>query len=147
MFHELRHATSGTAAIEFALVSPVLILLLVGLVEVGSRVHEGMQVQNAAEAGAIYVAKNGWSSAGITEAVTNSTGFKGITASPAPTQFCGCPTSAGITTISCTSTCSGGMAVSQYVQIDTVLTHKTVLSSFGFKLPATITGRAIIRTK
>jgi Flp pilus assembly protein TadG len=78
-------------AIEFALIVPVLLMLLVGVVEVGHGVYQAMQVMDAAEAGGLYVAKHGWNSAAITAAVVNATGESGMTASPAPSQFCGCP--------------------------------------------------------
>ena len=75
------------AAIEFALLSPLLVLLLIGLVEVGFASYEAMQAQNAAEAGALYAARHGWDSAGIQAAVVNATGSSDVTATPAPQSF------------------------------------------------------------
>ena len=40
----------GTAAIEFAIATPVLLILITGLVDVGFGVYDAMQVQYAAEA-------------------------------------------------------------------------------------------------
>ena len=87
----MRRIRLGTVAIEFALIVPVLLMLLVGVVEVGHGVYQAMQVMDAAEAGGLYVAKHGWNSAAISAAVVNATGESGMTASPAPSQFCGCP--------------------------------------------------------
>jgi len=131
--------------VEFALFSPVLLVLLVGVIELGDGVFESMQVQNAAEAGALYVAKHGWNSAGISAAVVGATGVTGITASPAPSQFCGCPAVGGITTALCTATCSNGTAASSYVQINATLAHQTILTYPGITLPTTVTGLAIVR--
>ena len=63
-----RRSESGTAAIEFALFLPFLLLLLTGTVELGFSAYEAMQVNNAVEAGALYAAKNGWNSASIASA-------------------------------------------------------------------------------
>lgn len=48
--------TDGIAAIEFALVAPILIFLIVATVDIGSYVMEDMKLQNTAHATAEYVA-------------------------------------------------------------------------------------------
>jgi Flp pilus assembly protein TadG len=102
-----RRRQLGTAAIEFGLFIPVLLILLMGTAELGLLMYEGMQVNNAVEAGALYAAKNGWdltadpTGATIVTAVQNAsvlpTGLNTLAATPAPSQFCGCPTATGIT--------------------------------------------------
>src|SRR5687768_2593828 len=82
---------AGLAALEFGLLAPFLVLLLVAATEIGSSVYQAMQAQNAAEAGAVYVSKHGFNVAGITSAVANATAAASIAATPAPSQFCGCP--------------------------------------------------------
>jgi Flp pilus assembly protein TadG len=138
-------AMRGVAAVEFAIAAPLLLILLAGLIEVGYRVFESMQVQNAAEAGALYVAIHGWDSAGISAAVVNATGISGVTATPAPTQFCGCPAAGAIAATNCASTCSGGAAAGGYVQVNASLAHQTIMPFPGLTLPATLTGYAIVR--
>jgi Flp pilus assembly protein TadG len=140
-------ATRGTAAIEFAFIVPILLVLTLGVVEVGYSTYQAMQVQDSAEAGAIYVAKHGWNSAAITAAVVNATGLAGITASPAPSQFCGCPTVSGVTTAVCASTCASGSRAGQYVEINAALTRQIILPASGLLLPTTLTGRAIVRVQ
>jgi Flp pilus assembly protein TadG len=140
-------ATRGTAAIEFAFIVPVLLILTLGVVEVGYSTYQAMQVQDAAEAGAIYVAKHGWSSAAITAAVTNATGLAGVSATPAPSQFCGCPTASGVAAAACASTCAGGNRAGQYVQINAALTRQIILPASGLILPTTLTGQAIVRVQ
>jgi len=136
---------SGTAALEFALFAPLLLIMLVFAVELGDGVFEAMQVQNAAEAGALYVAKHGWDSAGISAAVENSSGASGMTASPAPSVFCGCPVAGAITANACAQACPDGSAASSYVQINATLAHQTILTYPGMVSPTTVTGRAIVR--
>ncbi|MBC7831049.1 MAG: pilus assembly protein [Hyphomicrobium sp.] len=140
----LRRNDAGSAAIEFGLFVPLFVILLTGVVEVGLATFGSLQVYNAVEAGTLYAAKNGWNASGISSAVVNASGTTGIAASPAPTQFCGCPALAGITVATCGTTCSGGAAVSQYIRINATLTRTTILTS-GFGLPATLTAQAVVR--
>ncbi|MEJ0062555.1 MAG: TadE/TadG family type IV pilus assembly protein [Alphaproteobacteria bacterium] len=137
----------GTAAIEFAFVLPLFLLLLSGIIEVGFSAYNAMLVANSVEAGAIYAAKNGWNASGITAAVANATGVSGISASPAPASFCGCPGSGGITTITCTSTCTGGISPGQYIRISATMTRQTIFSYSGLVVPATFTSQSIVRVK
>ena len=148
---------AGTAAIEFALFLPFLLLLLTGIVELGFSTYEAMQVNNAVEAGALYAAKNGWNSASIVSATVAGAAIPPhlgpLTATPAPTQFCGCPTATGVTKAgaptagSCASlaTCSGGFTPGLYVQVNASLNHMVIFPT-TWGLPATFTATAVIRT-
>jgi Flp pilus assembly protein TadG len=140
-----RSGSQGTAAIEFALMIPVLLTLMMGVADLGFAMYTGMQVYSAAEAGALYAAKNGWDSAGISSAVTGATGTEGITASPAPTQFCGCPTASGVITWSCTTNCASGGAAGQYARINASLAYSTILPYAALGLPSTFTAKSVVR--
>jgi Flp pilus assembly protein TadG len=135
----------GTAAIEFAILSPILLALLLGVVELGFGIYAAIQAQSAAEAGALYAAKHGWDSAGISAAVVNATGATTMAATPAPTLFCGCPSTIGITVIACNSTCTGGIQPGEYVQINSALARLSILSDPGLGLATTLTGQSTIR--
>jgi Flp pilus assembly protein TadG len=137
--------TRGTAAIEFAILSPILLALLLGVVDLGFGLYAAIQAQSAAEAGALYAAKHGWNSAGISAAVVGATGASGMAASPAPTLFCGCPSASGIATIVCTSTCTGGVQPGEYVQVNSSLARLSILSDPGLGLATTLTGESTIR--
>jgi Flp pilus assembly protein TadG len=139
------HAVRGTAALEFALFAPLLLIMLVYLVELGDGVYEAMQVQNAAEAGALYAAKHGWNSTGISAAVVNSSGLSGLTASPAPSEFCGCPAANAIASSACAQSCASGATAGTYVRISASFPHQTILTYPGMTSPTTLTGVAIVR--
>jgi Flp pilus assembly protein TadG len=141
----VRRARSGTAALEFAFGAPLLVILLVGVVELGFSIYQAMQVQSAADAGAVYVAKHGWNSAAISAAVTGATAASGLTASPAPTQFCGCPSASGIAVATCGSLCASGAVAGGYVQINATLSHQTILSYPGITPPATFSAQTVVR--
>ena len=140
-----REGEAGSAAIEFGLLAPFLVLLAVGTAEIGSSVYEAMQAQNAAEAGAVYASKYGFDTAGIVNSVENATGGASITAVPAPATFCGCPTASGVTAMSCAATCAEGSAPGQYLRISAQITHNPSTSLPGLVMPGTITGQAIVR--
>ncbi len=141
----IRSSASGTAAIEFGIAAPMLAILLVGVADVGFAAYQAMQVQNAVEAGALYATQNGWNSTGITAAVLNATSLSGISVTPPPTQFCGCPGAGGLTTVSCGTTCTGGNPPGQYVQITATLTRQSLIPNSGLPLPATFTAQSLIR--
>jgi Flp pilus assembly protein TadG len=135
----------GTAAIEFALMIPLLLTLMMGVVDLGFAIYTGMQVYSAAEAGALYAARNGWDSAGISSAVTGATGTSGITATPAPTHFCGCPTASGVVTWTCGTNCASGSTAGQYARINASLAYSTILPYAALGLPSTFTAKSVVR--
>lgn len=134
----------GTAAIEFALAAPLFLALVLGVVEVGFGAYQAMQAQDAAEAGALYAAEHGWNSAAISSAVVNATGASGMAASPAPSEFCGCPGTTGVTAVACTATCTGGTAPGVYVQVNATLPHPTILPGLS-SVPSSFTFQSTIR--
>ena len=141
----IRRGDRATTAIEFGLFTPLLVLLLVGVFEIGFAMYAAMKVHNAAEAGLIYAAKNGWDQAGIANAVTASTSTSNIQATPAPAQFCGCPAANGVQPVSCDANCPSGDAPGEYIRIDASLNRATLFSDTGFTLPAQLTAQAILR--
>lgn len=140
-------ADRGSAAIEFAIIAPVLLILLVGIVELGLGIRQAMQVQDAAEAGALYAGKYGWDAAGIAAAVVNATDASGVTASPAPVQFCGCPGTGGITTVDCGSQCPDGSSAEQYVRVSASMPHTELLTGLGLPIPSMLTAHATVRVQ
>ena len=136
----------GAAAVEFAIIAPVLMLMSVCAIDLGVGFYRYMQVASAAGAGARYAAVNGFSSSTITTAITNATANSGITASPAPSQFCGCPTTSGISTVSCGSTCTGGATAGTYATVSAHASYSPIMSyplvpRDGFTFSATSTIR------
>jgi len=120
---------AGAAILEFAIVSALLIIIFVAIMDFGMLFFRQMEVQHAAQAGAQWALSYGYSSSAISSAVTNATSFTAISASPAPNQFCGCPTSTGVTSVSagaCGSspTCSGAAVGGTYVTVSAQATYQ-----------------------
>jgi Flp pilus assembly protein TadG len=140
-------ASDGAAAIEFAIIAPLLILMLIGTVDLGIGTYQSMQVQNAAQAGAEYAMARGFNASAISSAVTNATGLQGIAVSPTPSQFCGCPSETGITTAVCSSVCPSGAMAGTYITVSAQLTYTTLLPYPLLPSSYTFVGQSTVRTQ
>jgi len=141
----VRSPPRGGAIIEFALIMPFLVVLLVGLCDLGFGFYESMQVQAAAEAGAQYATRHAWDAAAVATAVTDATGAGGITATPAPSKVCACPGGGTLTQIGCTSTCRSGDPPGVYASVSAQLRYQTVLPYPGLPATLTLTGQTYRR--
>ena len=63
---------SGAAAIELALLAPVLTVMMVSVIDIGFGIYRKMQVENAAQAGAHYATRNGFDA----NAISNACGIR-----------------------------------------------------------------------
>lgn len=121
---------SGNVMIEFALALPVLALLLVGMADLGSFSLQKSAMLQGAQAGAQYGIIDATNTANINSTAQSATGLSGVTATSS--VFCECV--AG-TTVTCTTTCSGGATLKQYITVNTTKSFSSALSvvahSFG----------------
>jgi Flp pilus assembly protein TadG len=141
--------TGGIAAVEFALILPALVLMMISTVDFGMGFYRKMQVYEAARAGAQYASANGFNATKISTAVTSATSFSGIAATPAPHQDCGCAASTGVTFNGdtapfCTSKCPDTTVAGTYVTASaqatytTMLSYPTIPASFAFAAQTTV---------
>jgi Flp pilus assembly protein TadG len=148
----LRSPPRGAAIVEFALILPFLIWLMLLLFDLGFGAYQLMQVHAAAEAGAQYAAikyPGGiWTPgqiAAIAAAVASATGTGGIAAIPAPSQVCGCPDGGVFTLkVSCGS-CPSGSPAGVYASVSAQVSYSPVLPYPGLPDPLTLTGQAYRR--
>src|SRR5271156_3107751 len=100
-----RAGESGQTILEVALLTPVLLLLAVGIIEIGRYSYYSILVSNAARAGAQYGAQSlatALDTAGLTTAAKNDAqGIAGLTITAA--QVCGCT---GAKLGACPATCT-----------------------------------------
>ena len=90
--HSLARDNRGNAAVEFALLMPILLLLLSGLIDFGRAFFTSMELENAARAGAQYGFINGADDLSQIEAtVRGASSVDDADLSVATTSFCGCP--------------------------------------------------------
>jgi Flp pilus assembly protein TadG len=135
----------GAISIEFAIFAPTLVLMLVCVLDLGMGIYRKMQVQNAAQAGAAYAVLHGFTVSSIENAVTSATSFSGVSASPAPSEFCGCASTSGVATATCSSTCSGGSSPGTYVTVSAQATYTTILPYPVVPNSYTLTAQSTVR--
>ncbi len=143
----LARAERGNAAIEFALASPILLGLLTPVADLGIAFTQQIQVQQAAQAGAQYALLHGFSSSAISNAVTAATNLPGVSAAPAPTQSCGCPTGTTIAAATCASTCTNGETAGTYVFVNAQSSYNPVLPYSVLPSGTTLTAQATVRVQ
>jgi Flp pilus assembly protein TadG len=113
----------GNIIIEFALVMPVLFLLLVGMLDLGRYGLQKSSMLQGARAGGQYALVAPDETANIETTAQNATGLTGVTATSV--KFCECVSG---TTVSCETTCSGGATRKTYVTVTTTKTFSSILS-------------------
>jgi Flp pilus assembly protein TadG len=138
---------SGSAAIEAALIAPVLALLAIGIADFGAAVYRDMQVQNAAQAGATYAMRHAFDATAIGNAVLNSGAVAGMTATPAPAQSCGCPSGGTISIATCGTACAGGALAGTYVTVSAQAVYTTILPYPGIPSSLTFAAASVVRTQ
>jgi Flp pilus assembly protein TadG len=139
-------AERGQSVAEMALITPVLLLLLVGTIEIGRFAYYGIEVSNAARAGVQYGAQSLMDSkdvAGITQAARNDApevatmnvkATNRCACSNSPANFVGCPARG----------CSPGHAL-VFLQVDTTANIQPLFRYPGLPASFTTRGQAIMR--
>jgi Flp pilus assembly protein TadG len=139
-------AEGGMAAIEFGILSAVMMIFVIGAADLGLAGYSAMEVQTSAQSGAEYASAHAFDATAISNAVTNSTSASGISASPAPAKFCGCPSASGVTTATCSSTCADGSTAGNYVRVTATRSYSTMISYPGMSNPLVQTTVTTVRT-
>ena len=141
-----KHSECGMALVEFAILVPAFMLLLVGLIEIGRFAYYSIIVANAARAGAQYGAQNLVTAAdanGMKQAaLSDAQNLASVTVPTSPSYFCQC---ADGTASTCQATdCSASHRLT-YVQVDTKGTYQPLLNYPGLPSTFTVTGQAIVQ--
>ncbi|WP_431858233.1 TadE/TadG family type IV pilus assembly protein [Azospirillum sp.] len=134
----------GTAAVEFALIAPFLLLLLGGIIELGRAVYDNAALAGAARAGAQYAWLEPNDNAGIVAAASAASGLPaGSIRVSAPVRFCECPNGAAS---SCDTGCASG-ALRRFVQVDVQRDFGRISNLLTVVVPSVLTARAVVRTQ
>lgn len=110
---------SGIAAVEFALIAPIMMVLLLGLLDYGIAAYHSMELESAARSGAQYAMLDSSDTTLIVTTVTNSTLLDTTKLTVSVTEFCECSDGSSVV---CGSTCTVD-SVRKYMQIDTNYAH------------------------
>ncbi len=135
----------GSALVELALVAPLLMLLLAGVLDFTMYLRTAACVANAARIGAQYGSlntANALDATGMQTAALNSApGIAGMTA--VATTSCKCSDG---NSVNCTGSCVSG-GVTFYVQVKTQATAHTIFAYSGIGFTGTVGATAIMRAQ
>jgi Flp pilus assembly protein TadG len=132
-------ARAGVAAIEFAAVVPFLVLGFIMAMDLGLGIRRGLQLQNAAQAGAAYAGlhpdqaslhscqQSSYYYTNIANAVTSATSLSNISFTYGPRTVCGCATSTGLVSADYGDTCSNGATAGIYVEFGISSPYQTII--------------------
>lgn len=141
----LRGAASeeGSSLVELALFLPVMILMLLGVVDMGRAIYAAIELSAAASTGAAYGIQNPTDTAGMQKAaLLDAADISGATA----TASYGCECSDGTGAVaSCSSTPSCEYNWVYYVQVKTSLNYKPLFSYPGIPSSLALTGTSRMR--
>lgn len=136
---------SGNVAIEFALISPVLVLMLMGLLSYGLPVYYRMELENSVHAAAQYMnATSDSDLTTLTNIVQTASRLSGIVVDP-PKAACRCASST-VDEDPCPSTCGDGSSVAHYWTITAHYTYSPLVTFFDGDTEKTLTYSMSIRT-
>jgi len=137
----LWRSAAGVAALEFALIAPIIIALLAGLANYGLAMFDKMELVSAARAGAqLALIDSDVTTSEIQAAVVASTNLSISTSDVSVAQSCEC---ADGTSVTCGATCGDGSSNRYFY---------TVTASEDFTLlilgtTITLSGSAVVRTQ
>ncbi|MBV9439289.1 MAG: pilus assembly protein [Candidatus Eremiobacteraeota bacterium] len=141
----IRRDERGQALAETALLSPILALLLVGLIDVGHLAQFSVRVHTAAHAGVEYGAQSlttAPDSTGMQNAASNDAAISGMTATGS--YSCTCADGSNST---CQATdCSSSHRIT-YVTVTTSAPYSTLIHWPGMTSSFTVTGSATMRVR
>lgn len=134
---------NGSVVVEFCLILPVLVLLFVGVIDLGLGVQQAMVVSEAAHAGTAYSCLPGKASdlQGMQNAAVAAAG----TVSPfsvTAANWCSC--TANGSQVLCSSTCGGASPI-EYAQVKTSATLPVLLGYPGLPASFSLNGFSAVR--
>jgi Flp pilus assembly protein TadG len=149
----LRLERTGAAAVELALVAPMLVGIVLPMVDLAMGAYNKMRVQDAAEAGAQYALASGYNATSVASAAQNATVLgTGVTVTSQSACYCIVNGAIPNTTSTCGAACSDGSTAGTYVTVATQSTYTPLIMSQwltkaipGMTNPMTLSGKAIVR--
>ena len=152
-----RNWDRGQSLLEFALMAPFLLLLLVGVVEIGRVIYYAVEVTNGATAGVQYGSQDALTAKNIAQMQSRATLDAGVTGMTA-TAVNGCTCDPGNGTSctypvvgqgSCTNefSCPAGEQVVECVQVNTQANIEPLFHFPGLPTTYQASGKAVMRVR
>ncbi len=138
-------ASRGVAAVEFALILPTAMVIMIGLFDFGLGAYQTMALRSAARAGGQYALINPDDDAGLLDAVLLSTRLDAGELTVTDLPACRCSNG---TVVSCaTGICPGNTPFNRYVEITVSKPYSTMFPYPGLPSTLTLSGVASFRTQ
>lgn len=145
----LWRARDGVAAVEFALIVPLLILLLGGAVSLGDALRVRIAVGNAARAGAAWAQLNGFDANGIAAAAQAATALTGVAVTATVSAAsCTSPASLLLAPAGAAALCPAtGAPPGTYAGVAASVSYTYVIPLPGLPTTTTIAASAVARVR
>jgi len=146
---------SGQSMLEFALMLPFLMLLMVGVIEIGRAIYYTVEVNHAATAGVVYGSQNATTAQNTGQMQTYATSDAAITGmSAVAANGCTCDNGTGTSCtypvssmLTCaTISCPSGQVV-ECVQVTTQATITPIFHFPGLPMSYQANGEAVMRVR
>lgn len=134
-------ARSGSIAVETAVLTPMILLLLAGVVDYGLAVRDEMALAGAVRAGIQYALRDSTDVGGIEAAVRDALAGEGVDITVQVAEVCGCPDGSAI---ACSDACASG-ARRVFLRITASRPYATLVSWPGIASPTTLMSEAQVR--
>jgi Flp pilus assembly protein TadG len=143
----MRSCISGAVSVEFALVAPVLGLMVMAAADFGTVMYEKQRISNAARAGAQYAAlntTNAQNDAGIQAAVANSAQRDADEFTITTNYYCQCFDGSDS---GCNDTCEGNDTPEVYIDVTVEYELETIFTYPGLSNPMGLSAQSIFRLR
>lgn len=133
--------SDGAAAVEFALLAPLFVMLIMGIADFGVYVNQRMQLENLARAAVEYVVKGGEEEnvqADVLEAALPPSELEEVTAEAEATCECSSSGAAGV----CGTSCENGAYQRRFYSMSITRTYNPLFVYPGLPEQISITGYA-----
>ena len=143
-----RGGKKGSAFVELALFTPVLLLMLVGAIDFARVFNASVTLDNAAEVGVIFGSRSVSASSNIsgmqTAATNDGKDLTGITA--VATKYCACGATGAVQTCEATG-CSVANPAHRYVKVQATYTFHPLFPIPGIPSSVPMTRTAVMRVQ
>lgn len=144
MLARLLRCRSGVGAVEFAVMLPVLVLLMVAVGDFGLAVNDKMRLTSAARAGAQAAVSAAGDPAAVAQAVRQASALAAAELTIASQKSCACLSGAAV---ACDGSCADGNGVRDFVSVSVSKTWTPVLASPLLDASIPLTATVVLRVK
>jgi len=141
LLRELLGSNDGASALEFALLAPVMLMVMVGIVDIGSVIRDKVELNNAAATAARYVLHEEYSENNLVGVATGGSALDADDVTAAVETVCGC---AGGVVAVCGDDCADGEPSGRYMLVSLTKTNEMIIPYPGFS-DMDITGQSRMR--